>query len=470
MDLSDLIAGLKVRTVSGTAPAKVRVCDITDDSRTAVTGSLFVARAGLQSDGRKFIPDALKSGAVAVLTDDPAVRLPSQGAALLISDDLPLVAAEMAERFYGTPTARLALIGITGTNGKTTTAHLVHQVLNGAGVRCGLIGTVLIDDGREVSRADMTTPPAIELSRTFATMVENGCKAAAMEVSSHALDQGRVAALRFDIGVFTNLTGDHLDYHKTMEAYGAAKAKLFEMLPGDGFAIVNAEDAYAERMVSGCRAKVLRCVVADVDAPAPALKPGECRAAIREMSMSGTRVEFAGPWGSFETTMRLVGRHNAMNALQAVAAAHAAGVDAAQLEQRIRIASAPPGRLEPVTSPASPFAVLVDYAHTDDALRKVLTTLRPLVEAGGRGPGACALCLDAGATGTGPSGRGWARRRRSWRTWCSSPATTRARSGRATSSMRSCVGCRANCGRRSRWMQTGRWRLGGRLRRQRRGT
>jgi UDP-N-acetylmuramoyl-L-alanyl-D-glutamate--2,6-diaminopimelate ligase len=285
MDLSDLIAGLKVRTVGGGAPGPVRVCDITDDSRTAVTGSLFVARTGLQSDGRKFIPDALKSGAVAVLTDDPAVRLPSSAAALLISDDLPLVAAEMAERFYGTPTARLELVGITGTNGKTTTAHLVHDMLNGAGVRCGLIGTVLIDDGREVSRADMTTPPAIELSRTFATMVESGCKAAAMEVSSHALDQGRVAALRFDIGVFTNLTGDHLDYHKTMEAYAAAKARLFEMLPGDGCAIVNAEDRYAEQMAKGCRAKVLRCRVTEGEGAAQ--KADECVACIREMTMAG---------------------------------------------------------------------------------------------------------------------------------------------------------------------------------------
>jgi len=392
MKLGELIAGLAVRPAgrAGAAPG-VRVCDITDDSRTVVPGSLFIARGGSKDDGRKFVPDAVRAGAVAVLTDDPDVEVPrSEAVALLISDDLPVVAARMAERFYGSPSSKLDLIGVTGTNGKTTTAHLVHQIMNGVGVRCGLIGTVVIDDGREVAPAMLTTPPATELSRTMAVMVENGCSAAVMEVSSHALDQDRAAGLSFDIAVFTNLTGDHLDYHGTMEEYAAAKAKLFGSLPDTGWAIVNAEDPAAARMLQNCRANVLRCYVDDATAGAGKRAPveagvGACRATVRSMTMSGMVVCFAGPWGRFESPVRLVGRHNVMNALQALAACHAAGVQAAALERQIQVAEAPPGRLQPVSEPSDPFAVLVDYAHTDDALRKVMGTLRPLLEH--RGPG-----------------------------------------------------------------------------------
>lgn len=401
MNLGVLIEGLNVRGAAGPPPGSLRICDITDDSRTVVPGSLFIARAGTNEDGRKFIPEAIRSGAVAILTDDPDVVMPARGSAtVVVAVDVAQAAAAMAERFYGAPTSKLDLIGITGTNGKTTTAHLVHQILNGSGVRSGLIGTVVIDDGVEVAEAMLTTPPATELSRTFGRMVEAGCKAAAMEVSSHALDQGRVAGLSFDIAVFTNLTGDHLDYHGTMEAYGAAKAKLFEMLTPEGWAIVNAEDAAAGRMLRECPARVLRCVVEEEgkSGPASAAASGvvwgvqdsehqECRATIREMSMNGMRLLMTGPWGSFETNVHLVGRHNAMNALQAVAASFAAGVQPGALARQLSIAATPPGRLEPVTTHADAFAVLVDYAHTDDAMRKALTAVAPLVrrrgEAGG---------------------------------------------------------------------------------------
>jgi UDP-N-acetylmuramoyl-L-alanyl-D-glutamate--2,6-diaminopimelate ligase len=388
MMLAELIADLPVRTARGATPA-LRICDITDDSRTVLPGSLFIARPGAKADGRAFVPDALRAGAAAILTDDPCLSLPKgSSACLLISDDVPIVAARIAERFYGSPSGRLDLIGITGTNGKTTTAHLVHQILNGVGVRCGLIGTIEIDDGREVATASLTTPPAAELSRTFGVMLENGCQAAAMEVSSHALDQARVAALSYDVAVFTNLTGDHLDYHGTMDAYADAKSRLFRMLPESGWAIVNAEDPWSERMLRACRARVLRCSVHDAPpdprhraAPAQAA-PGECRAVIHSTSMTGTDLELAGPWGAFRATLRLVGRHNAMNALQAAAAAWAAGAQMPALERQLAAASPPPGRLQPVTPPSHPFAVFVDYAHTDDAMRQALTTLRPLVRDG----------------------------------------------------------------------------------------
>jgi UDP-N-acetylmuramoyl-L-alanyl-D-glutamate--2,6-diaminopimelate ligase len=381
MRLVDLIAGLDVSSLGPRPLDAVRVCDLTDDSRTVLPGSLFIARSGTKSDGRTFIPEAVRAGAVAVLTD---IAEPALGRALevpvVVARDLSLAMARMAERFYGDPSGKLTLVGITGTNGKTTTAHLVHQLLNGVNIRCGLIGTVMVDDGVSVAAATLTTPPATELSRTFGVMVEAACKAAVMEVSSHALAQARVAALKFDVGIFTNLTGDHLDYHGTMEAYAEAKAGLFRMLPETGCAVVNAEDAAAERMVKDCRAKVVRCRVVEGARATAEMGAGEAMATVRSVSLTGSRVQFAGPWGVFETTIRLVGRHNVMNALQALCAAHAAGVPGPALERVIRGAGAPPGRLEPVTTIKDEFAVLVDYAHTDDALRKVLIALLPLVK------------------------------------------------------------------------------------------
>ena len=385
MLLAELISGLEVQAL-GEDAGKVRICDLTDDSRTVLPGSLFIARSGTQSDGHKYIPEAIRAGAVAVLTDrdDPALARALE-VPVVVARDLPRAMARMAERFYSEPTSKLKLIGITGTNGKTTTAHLVHQIFNGVGIRCGLIGTVMIDDGSAVGPASLTTPPSTELSRTFATMVETACKAAVMEVSSHALQQGRASALSFDVGVFTNLTGDHLDYHGTMEAYAEAKAMLFAMLPASAWAIVNAEDGWSARMLRDCRARVIRCRVESAPPrshppAAGSAPPGEAVATIRSMTMTGARVLFAGPWGAFETGLRLLGRHNVMNALQAVCASWAAGVPAEALERQIRTAKPPPGRLEPVTGPGDAFGVLVDYAHTDDALRKVLSALLPLVK------------------------------------------------------------------------------------------
>lgn len=173
MNLADLISGTSARLVGDPA---VRVCDLTEDSRTVVPGSLFVARAGLKSDGRKFIADAVKAGAVAVLVEGDGGGMECGEAAVVSCDDVATTSAVLAERFYGNPTGKLDLVGITGTNGKTTTTYLVWQLLNGVGRRCGLVGTVQIDDGREVAMASMTTPPSIELSRTFALMVESGCK------------------------------------------------------------------------------------------------------------------------------------------------------------------------------------------------------------------------------------------------------------------------------------------------------
>jgi UDP-N-acetylmuramoyl-L-alanyl-D-glutamate--2,6-diaminopimelate ligase len=396
MLLGELISGLDVHPAGpgGDASRALRVCDLTEDSRTVMPGSLFVARRGEHADGRQFVPQAVAAGAVAVLTDDPALPLPQAARlrgeppfALLVARDLEAAAAAIAERFYGRPSSRLVLVGVTGTNGKTTVTFLLHQLLNALGVRAGLIGTVRVDDGREVAPASLTTPPAIELSRTLATMVESGCRAAVMEVSSHALAQRRAAALDFDVAVFTNLTGDHLDYHGTMEAYADAKALLFAGLRPDAAAVVNADDPWHTRMLRDCRARVLRCTMAG-DAAGALHDPGLCAAVVRQTDPRRSRVALFGPWESLEATTRLIGRHNAMNLLQAVAALHAAAPaldpprpDLRGLAPLLARLDPPPGRLEPASSDRDPITVFVDYAHSDDALRNVLTTLRQAMAA-----------------------------------------------------------------------------------------
>jgi UDP-N-acetylmuramoyl-L-alanyl-D-glutamate--2,6-diaminopimelate ligase len=371
LNLGDLIAGLDVRVVSGgTNAGAVRVCDLTEDSRTVVPGSMFIARAGTKADGKEYLAAALRSGAVAALTDDPALEPPRGCAApILFSPDVSAVSGQLAERFYGSPASKLKLLGVTGTNGKTTTTFLVWQLLNGAGTRCGLVGTVLIDDGVEVAPAAMTTPPAIEISRTLSMMVEAGCAAAALEVSSHALDQKRADALPFGAAVFTNLTGDHLDYHKTMDGYGAAKARLFERLSPAAAAIVNGQDPWSKKMVERCPGKVLRCGVG------PGSRGMECSAEVIEESIHGMLLKLTGPWGVVQELVPLVGGYNAMNVLQAVAACHAVGMPEAELARGLPRLTAPPGRLERVSEPGDAFSVFVDYAHSDDSLKNVLSAV-----------------------------------------------------------------------------------------------
>ncbi len=395
MRIDELIAGLGVRVLGGEGGGTGgggRVCDITEDSRTVLPGSLFIARKGDKVDATRFIPDAIAAGAAAILTDNPNLTLPRSPASphahtpptLLYADDVPLATARLGERFYGDPSAKLRLFGVTGTNGKTTTTFLIHQLLNTLGVRCGLIGTVCIDDGVEVATASLTTPPALEISRTLARMLEAGCEAAAIEVSSHALVQRRAAGLSFDAGVFTNLTGDHLDYHADMDEYASAKALLFETLGGDAQAIVNADDPASSRMLKGCRGRVTRCHLAKAVPTPPA---GDCRADVRASGATWTDCTLTGAWGRVDVRLPLVGEFNVMNALEAAAAVHAIyggtgekTFSFAAIAEALAACHAPPGRLEPVTADDAPFAVFVDYAHTDDALRTVLSVLKKRVQ------------------------------------------------------------------------------------------
>ncbi|MCA9303066.1 MAG: UDP-N-acetylmuramoyl-L-alanyl-D-glutamate--2,6-diaminopimelate ligase [Phycisphaerales bacterium] len=383
MDLKTLIAGLDIHATNASADlSSVQVCDLTEDSRTAVPGSLFVARAGLSTDGKRYIEDAIECGAVAVLTDTAGIELPRNSDALvLVSKELTRHAALIAERFWGNPASALSIMGVTGTNGKTTVAHFVQQLVRGAGVRCGLIGTVVIDDGRECARASMTTPPAIELSRTLATMVEHRCEAVAMEVSSHALSQGRASALRFDAAVLTNITGDHLDYHKTPEGYADAKAVLFELLDAEAEAVFARGAPGSEGIAGRCAQGVhKRWCSLDGDT--------DWGVRVETESIDGMTLSVRTPMGGFTKRTKLIGSYNALNLVEAIASTDIL-LDRLNVGDAERLASyektlasigLPPGRLERVDGRGDTVRVFVDFAHTDDALRTTLAGIRPLVD------------------------------------------------------------------------------------------
>jgi UDP-N-acetylmuramoyl-L-alanyl-D-glutamate--2,6-diaminopimelate ligase len=344
----------------------VEVTGVQEDSRRVQNGNVFVARGGANVSGAQFVADAKNNGAIAVVT---GAEIPNCSLPQAIVSDPASATSVLANAFFAHPSQTLRVLGVTGTNGKTTTAYLLRHVLNKFKQRCGMIGTVEIDDGRSRREATMTTPGAVEVAELLGTMRDKGCRAAAMEVSSHSLHQGRVAGLQFAGGAFTNLTGDHLDYHKTMDEYAAAKAMLFEMLPSHGVAVVNAEDKWTPRMVANCRARIIRYGFG---------KTADYRARDIAITSTGTHFILHTPDGRAEMDLQLIGKHNIENALAAAALlGEVFGFSVHQLAAGLKDAQGAPGRLQAVRT-GQPFAVLVDYAHTDDALENVLTALRPL--------------------------------------------------------------------------------------------
>jgi UDP-N-acetylmuramoyl-L-alanyl-D-glutamate--2,6-diaminopimelate ligase len=382
MKLSQLLKPVGLALVHG--DGDLPIGDLVDDSRQATPGCAFLARSASGGDGRSFIADAIARGAVAVVTESAAPADVPAGVAHAVAPRVDqALAGRLAEVFFDHPSDKLKLIGITGTNGKTTIALLIQHLLRKAGIATGVIGTIYVDDGSQGGRreATLTTPGAIDFSRYLARMVACGCKAAVAEVSSHALDQGRTAGLRFDVAVFTNLTGDHLDYHGDMNSYAHAKAKLFADLSDDAWAVVNADDAYGQRMLQSCRANVIRTTLNAGSDGATAL------ALIHELTASYSDVRFDGPWGRCPVRLPLIGRHNVSNALQALTAANAVTDLSQHMAAALATCPQVPGRLQRVEvndhaphghgATATP-TVLVDYAHTHDALENVLTALRPV--------------------------------------------------------------------------------------------
>ncbi len=364
---------MRLHTLLGSTPfaiplANVPNLDITgvyDDSRHVRPGGLFVAVPGTLTDGNRFIADAFARGAVAVATEKP---MPACVLPQIPVHDAPAMASILAHAFHQFPARRMKVLAVTGTNGKTTIAYLLRHLLGRLGMRSGMIGTVEIDDGQTRIPAEMTTPGAVQVADLMGQMVRHGCGACAIETSSHALDQDRVAGVGFAAAAFTNLTGDHLDYHKTMDAYAAAKARLFESLDPSAVAVVNAADDWTPRMVTNCRGRIIRYgFTKNCDYRAKDIAPGP----------QGSQFILVTPDGETEMKLGLVGRHNIENALAAAAlVGETFGVSVHQLAGGLKDAHGAPGRLQPVRC-GQPFNVLVDYAHTDDALENVLTALRP---------------------------------------------------------------------------------------------
>ncbi len=369
--------GQLIRSVAAHAPfgallpgaesvADVPVTGIVYDSRQAAPGSVFVSIRGLQADGASFVEAAVARGAVAVVAETGApagVRVPW----FQVADARHALAA-LSSEFYGKPSERITLVGITGTNGKTTTSYLLAAVFEAAGIRCGRIGTVGYRIGAREVEAARTTPESPELQRMLRDMIAQGCGACVMEVSSHALVMRRADFLRFAAVIFTNLTRDHLDFHGDMEQYFVAKRRLFELAPPESVGISNADDPRG----SDFAAAVRRPLTYAIDAPAD-VRPGPI-----SFSLEGLEFDLRTPRGTVHIRSKLVGRPNAYNILAAVAAATALDLPSGAIEQGISSLENVPGRFQVVSSSRDDVRVVVDYAHTDDALKNLLETARPL--------------------------------------------------------------------------------------------
>jgi UDP-N-acetylmuramoyl-L-alanyl-D-glutamate--2,6-diaminopimelate ligase len=372
MRLADLAAAL-AGAVGGPTDAQegaVEIGGLAYDSRAVAPGDLFVCVSGFSADGHAFAPQAVQRGAVALVVERPL----GLGVPELVVPSARAAMAPLAARFYGDPSRELRVVGVTGTNGKTTTAYLIRALLEACGLQCGLLGTVTSVIGGREHPVSRTTPEALDLQRTLRAMLDGGDRACAMEVSSHALELGRSDAIHFSAAVFTNLTQDHLDFHATMEDYFLAKRRLFVSDRGEppAVSVVNAGDPYGRRLAAEIDGARTFAVEGQADYSASDLRCG----------LEGCRFTLRTPAGERDLALPMPGRFNVANALAALAAAHALGGEidtlVAALERGVRV----PGRFEPVDA-GQDFAVLVDYAHTPDSLENVLQAARELIVAAG---------------------------------------------------------------------------------------
>ncbi|GAC1326047.1 MAG: UDP-N-acetylmuramoyl-L-alanyl-D-glutamate--2,6-diaminopimelate ligase [Thermoleophilaceae bacterium] len=349
---------MTLRDLIGEQAPEVDISALAYSSRSVSAGTLFFCVRGFNSDGHDHARDAVARGAAALVCERPlALGVPE-----VIVADVRAAMAPLAARFYGDPTAHLRVAGVTGTNGKTTTAHLIRAILEHAGIATGLLGTVTQVAGGRHEPAVRTTPEAADLQRLFREMVALGDGACAMEVSSHALALHRVDAIHWAVRVFTNLTQDHLDFHRSMDAYFAAKRRLFE---GPGPSVVNVDDEYGARLARELSAPLTYAIDADAG----------LRARDVEFDTSGSRFVCETRQGAIEVVTRLPGRFNVSNALAAIAATGALGVEIETARDALAVAARVPGRFEPVDE-GQRFAVIVDYAHTPDSIAGVLRAAR----------------------------------------------------------------------------------------------
>lgn len=360
MRLSELFQGMSLEVLGTEDP---EISGVAHDSRTVEPGDLFVALVGQRFDGRAFARDAVARGAVAVAGPLPTER--PENVPWVVTDAPRTLLGPLAARVYGHPDRELVLAGITGTNGKSTVATLLAAVLDAAGLPAGFIGTLGYRFGGQAFPGGHTTPEASDLFRTLRRMREAGARAVAMEVSSHALEMGRVTGTEFDLAVFTNLSRDHLDYHPDMESYFAAKRRLFTMLKPGSRAAVNLDDPWGRRLAADLPDALTFGADGDVE-------PGDVT-----LDARGIRGAIRTPRGEIRLATRLLGRYNLANLLAAAAGAEALGLPHAAVEQAFAAQGPVPGRMEPVDR-GQPFPVFVDYAHTDAALDAALRSTREL--------------------------------------------------------------------------------------------
>lgn len=372
MELTELLNSVNVIQVTGEVQRK-DVADIIYDSRKVQKNSLFVAIKGFHSDGHKFLQNAINQGAIGVVVEDDS-SIPddlihhAQIAKILVKDSRKAL-AELSKGFYRTPTNKLKLIGITGTNGKTTTTFILRNILQNAGFKTGLIGTIANYIGDEKVDSKLTTPESNDLNRMFFEMIQAGCEYAVMEVSSHSLVLNRVYGLNFSAGIFSNITSDHLDFHLTFAEYLNAKKILFDGLNENSFAIINIDDKSSGKITKDCKAKIFTYGISE-----------SSDYLIKDIIYDLNGTEFTITYNKIDYKIHtsLIGIFNAYNAASAFAAAHCLGIDAKEIVEGIKSAPQVPGRFEVLGRKNK--KVIVDYSHTADSLEKALLAVREIVK------------------------------------------------------------------------------------------
>ena len=382
MHLGDIVRQCDVTGVDG--PLDRTIVGMAYDSRRVVPGTLFVAVPGSRLDGHDFIANAVERGASAVICERNGF-VPPRATRIRVRCAREALARASAA-FYEHPSTKLKVIGVTGTHGKTTVAFMIKRMLEEAGIPTGLISTIHYEVGDRIIPAHRSTPEALEVQHMMAAMLRAGCQACVIEVSSHALAQHRVAGVAFDVAVFTNLGPDHLDYHEDMESYFDAKRKLFAAL-SEGTkrsgSVINIDDPFGARLASE--------TVAELQLTYSLGRESKLRATGIQLGAAGIRMTIEGPGATFGCRLPMIGRHNVYNALAASGAALVAGVPVPAIQSALSSMPPVPGRLESV-SQGQPFRVYVDYAHTEDALRQVLTSLREIT------PGRLLLVFGCGGS------------------------------------------------------------------------
>ncbi|HRE81357.1 MAG TPA: UDP-N-acetylmuramoyl-L-alanyl-D-glutamate--2,6-diaminopimelate ligase [Opitutaceae bacterium] len=366
--LSELFADIEMSAVRG--PLDRPISGLAMDSRRVVPGQVFFAMAGLRADGAHYVDEAINRGAVAVVTHKIPTTTPSKVTFIQVSDPR-VTLAQVSQRFFKFPDRDLDVVGVTGTNGKTTVTHLIKHLLEGER-RVGLLGTISYDLGGRTVPSYKTTPESLDTFGMLAQMRDAGCRQAVMEVSSHGIDQKRVLGLQFGAAVFTNLTRDHLDYHKTLESYFEVKSRLFLGTSGTlpKVAVINIDDPYGVKLAAEAKTKV-RTVTYGENPEATV------RAEAVNLDFRSTTFRLVWPGGTAQVESALIGRYNVSNLLAAIATAWGLGRNPADFLSRLRGFKGVPGRMERIDE-GQAFNVLVDYAHTDDALRNALGMLRTI--------------------------------------------------------------------------------------------